>query len=171
MNMRLHLRRTIQNGEPVRLNGSVSVERSIEGRTDVLSASPLQAELTAYPSLDGMVEVRGTLTGHLDMVCSRCLEPAHIDLDIPFDERFKEREEGEEDLEDEEDIILADEDTIELSSYLEEYVTLGIPAAPLCKEDCKGLCQTCGTNLNETACGCDNTVIDPRLAGLKDFFK
>ncbi|MDO3410742.1 DUF177 domain-containing protein [Saccharibacillus sp. CPCC 101409] len=169
--MRLHLRRTIQNGEPVRLTGSVPIERSIEGRTDVISASPLEADLTAAPSLDGTVEVRGTLSGHLDMVCSRCLEPAHVELRIPFEERFKQREEGEEELEDDEDMLLVTEDTFELSPYLEEHVTLGVPNAPLCKEDCKGLCQTCGTNLNETACGCDNTVIDPRLAGLKDFFK
>ncbi|CAM4256243.1 YceD family protein [Saccharibacillus endophyticus] len=169
--MRLHLRRTIQNGEPVQLSGNVPIERTIEGRTDVISASPVLAELTASPSLDGTVGVSGTLTGHLDMVCSRCLETAHIELDIPFEERFKQREEDEADLEDDEDMILADDDVIELSPYLEEYLTLGMPSAPLCKEDCKGLCQTCGSNLNETACGCDNTVIDPRLAGLKDFFK
>lgn len=169
--MRLHLRRTIQNGEPVQLSGNVPIERTIEGRTDVISASPVLAELTASPSLDGTVGVSGTLTGHLDMVCSRCLEMAHIELDIPFEERFKQREEDEADLEDDEDMILADDDVIELSPYLEEYLTLGMPSAPLCKEDCKGLCQTCGSNLNETACGCDNTVIDPRLAGLKDFFK
>lgn len=169
--MRLHLRRTIQNGEPVQLSGNVPIEGTIEGRTDVISASPVLAELTASPSLDGTVGVSGTLTGHLDMVCSRCLETAHIELDIPFEERFKQREEDEADLEDDEDMILADDDVIELSPHLEEYVTLGVPSAPLCKEDCKGLCQTCGTNLNETACGCDNTVIDPRLAGLKDFFK
>ncbi|MCQ4087146.1 DUF177 domain-containing protein [Saccharibacillus sp. JS10] len=169
--MRLHLGRTIQNGEPVRLNGSVPIERAIEGRSDVISASPVLAELTATPSLDGTVGVSGTLTAHLDMVCSRCLENAHIELEIPFEERFKLREEDEADLEDDEDMILADDDVIELTSYLEEYVTLGVPSAPLCKEDCKGLCPTCGTNRNETDCGCDNTVIDPRLAGLKDFFK
>ncbi|MEJ8302497.1 DUF177 domain-containing protein [Saccharibacillus sacchari] len=169
--MRLHLRRTIQNGEPVQLSGNVPIEGTIEGRTDVISASPVLAELTASPSLDGTVGVSGTLTGHLDMVCSRCLETAHIELELPFEERFKQREEDEADLEDDEDMILADDDVIELSPYLEEYVTLGVPSAPLCKEDCKGLCQTCGTNLNETTCSCDNTVIDPRLAGLKDFFK
>lgn len=169
--MRLHLRRTIQNGEPVRLNGSVPIEQSIQGRTDVISAFPVEADLTAAPSLDGTVGVEGTIKGHLDMVCSRCLEPAHIGLNIHFEERFKKREENEADLEDDEDMILADDDVFELTPYLEEYVTLGVPNAPLCKEDCKGLCQTCGTNLNETACGCDNTVIDPRLAGLKDFFK
>jgi len=169
--MRLHLGRTIQNGEPVRLNGSVPIERAIEGRSDVISASPVLADLTAAPSLDGTVGVSGTLTGHLDMVCSRCLETAHVELEIPFEERFKLREEDEADLEDDEDMILADDDVIELTPYLEEYVTLGVPSAPLCKEDCKGLCPTCGSNRNEKDCGCDNTVIDPRLAGLKDFFK
>ena len=40
-----------------------------------------------------------------------------------------------------------------------------------CKEDCKGLCPVCGTNLNEKECGCDRTVADPRMAAIQDIFK
>ena len=49
-------------------------------------------------------------------------------------------------------------------------------ASVLCKEDCKGLCQGCGANLNIEACSCnesanDEEIIDPRFAKLKDIFK
>jgi uncharacterized protein len=38
----------------------------------------------------------------------------------------------------------------------------------VCREDCQGLCAQCGQNLNEKKCGCEQRVIDPRLAALKD---
>jgi uncharacterized protein len=41
------------------------------------------------------------------------------------------------------------------------------PLRFLCKEDCKGLCQRCGKNLNEGECGCETKEFDPRLAPLK----
>ena len=46
----------------------------------------------------------------------------------------------------------------------------------ICKEDCKGLCQECGANLNRETCSCsqianDEDEIDPRFAKLKDIFK
>jgi uncharacterized protein len=41
------------------------------------------------------------------------------------------------------------------------------PSRFLCSDDCKGLCQRCGKNLNEGACNCGKDEIDPRLAPLK----
>ena len=38
---------------------------------------------------------------------------------------------------------------------------------PLCREDCKGLCAQCGTNLNTDTCECAPVWEDPRLAALK----
>jgi uncharacterized protein len=54
---------------------------------------------------------------------------------------------------------------------VEEALQLFMPFAPLCSNDCKGLCQTCGQNLNEHKCSCSNEKIDVRFAALKDLFK
>ncbi|MEE0776702.1 MAG: DUF177 domain-containing protein, partial [Bacillota bacterium] len=40
-----------------------------------------------------------------------------------------------------------------------------------CREDCKGLCPSCGQNLNNKECSCDKSPIDPRLAVLADLLK
>ncbi|WP_369128232.1 YceD family protein [Paenibacillus larvae] len=69
------------------------------------------------------------------------------------------------------DIHPAGEDYIDLSPYILENVMVSLPYAPLCKEACKGLCPNCGTNLNHQQCGCETDKIDPRLAGLADFFE
>jgi uncharacterized protein len=41
---------------------------------------------------------------------------------------------------------------------------LALPTRPLCAEDCRGLCDSCGANLNREACDCADTGGDPRMA-------
>ena len=44
---------------------------------------------------------------------------------------------------------------LDLSDTLRQYRLATIPMAPVCREDCKGICPECGTDLNETACSCE----------------
>ena len=53
-----------------------------------------------------------------------------------------------------------------LASAWEELV-LSLPTKPLCRTGCKGLCQTCGHNLNLAPCSCSDTHGDPRLSALR----
>lgn len=67
----------------------------------------------------------------------------------------------------------ADRDTfdgkhIDLDPIVREQVLLAVPMNAVCREDCKGLCPSCGQNLNEGKCGCDTRQVDPRLAALKN---
>ncbi|MDH7604042.1 MAG: DUF177 domain-containing protein [Melioribacter sp.] len=48
-----------------------------------------------------------------------------------------------------------DEDKINIDQDVFDYVELSIPMKKLCREDCKGLCPKCGTNLNESQCNCN----------------
>lgn len=57
--------------------------------------------------------------------------------------------------------------TLELDDVVLSDIILSYPQKFLCREDCKGLCQHCGKNLNEGDCGCDQTSVDPRLEILK----
>lgn len=59
--------------------------------------------------------------------------------------------------------------TIDLDPIVREQVLLALPVTVLCREDCKGLCATCGQDLNEKDCGhSEKKEIDVRLAKLKD---
>ena len=53
--------------------------------------------------------------------------------------------------------------------YLE--VLMSWPLKVLCREDCKGICNRCGTNLNRGTCDCDNRSLDPRMSVIQDIFK
>jgi uncharacterized protein len=70
---------------------------------------------------------------------------------------------------DEIDVEPFDGKTIDLDPVIREQVMLALPVTVLCREECKGLCPTCGQDLNEQGCGHGNEkVVDVRLARLKD---
>lgn len=59
--------------------------------------------------------------------------------------------------------------TIDLDPVVREQVLLALPVSVLCRDDCKGLCSTCGQDLNERDCGHGKVKeVDVRLAKLKD---
>lgn len=167
--MILSIRELTLKGSPVSLSGTFDLSRILKEREDILSVGKVEAELTAV-SERGLTQVEGTLTFPIEMPCSRCLQPVKETIAVPFMERFASRPEAVP-KEDQDEVHLISEDHIKLDSYVEEAVWLALPLAPVCREDCEGLCPECGTNRNNGACGCGTEKIDPRLAGLADFFK
>jgi uncharacterized protein len=114
----------------------------------------------------------GTTTTELELGCSRCLEAFRMPVNASFDLRFypasamsavPDREVADEDLE----TSYYHDEQIDLNQVLREQFYLALPMKPLCGDDCKGLCPTCGTNLNTGACDCAPQWEDPRLAVLK----
>lgn len=70
--------------------------------------------------------------------------------------------------EDNDDYILVDESfKLDLDELLRSDILLELPYKYLCREDCKGLCPSCGKNLNEGPCSCNLHQVDPRLEVLK----
>lgn len=117
--------------------------------------------------------VRGHLTGDSEIACDRCLEPITRDLDIEFEDEFISKDAFLVDKEKElapEDLIANEFDGkhIDLYETVREQILLDVPQQVFCEEDCKGLCQKCGANLNLIDCKCEKTEIDPRWAALKN---
>ncbi|MVO99200.1 YceD family protein [Paenibacillus lutrae] len=151
---------------------SLSSDFLLKGRKDILSAGPIVTDLEATAAVDA-VEVTGKLSVEIEFGCSRCLEPFKQTLNIPFREIFTSKPDivAQAPESDEDDIHLVHEDKVDLKPFIEETIELELPQVPVCREDCEGLCPECGTNRNQNPCGCKNERIDPRLAGLADFFK
>jgi uncharacterized protein len=109
----------------------------------------------------------------LEVPCSRCVEPMAIPVDTSFDLRYQPHSantgEGEKEIE-EDDLTTAfyENDEIDLEQLMREQFYLALPMKPLCTPGCKGLCATCGTNLNRGTCDCRQEWHDPRLAALKE---
>lgn len=58
-------------------------------------------------------------------------------------------------------------DEIDLSGFLREWVILGWPVQPLCREDCAGLCGRCGSDLNRGPCACPPLAPESPFAALQ----
>ncbi len=77
------------------------------------------------------------------------------------------------DYEDNDDVfyLTPEQDKLELDHSVRDYTILSVPLKLLCKEDCKGLCAKCGTNLNKESCNCENEIINPVWEKLKELKK
>ncbi|MDE5879088.1 MAG: DUF177 domain-containing protein [Desulfovibrio sp.] len=134
---------------------------------------PLKASITVQPAEEGCL-VRGRLTGAVVVPCNRCAEDAGVAIDTSFDE-FEEIPPEEKAAPagaapDGESHVVYDRHApmLDLAAVCWEEFMLSLPVAPLCREECKGLCPVCGTNLNEGQCACEREDADPRMAPLRD---
>jgi uncharacterized protein len=114
----------------------------------------------------------GRVRTTLELPCGRCLEPFTMEVDGQFDLRYQPHVEntgeGEREIE-EDDLTTAfyERDEIDLGHLMGEQFYLSLPMKPLCRQDCRGLCPECGTNLNRGTCECKRAWEDPRLKPLK----
>jgi DUF177 domain-containing protein len=113
--------------------------------------------------------VRGNLSGHLDLACSRCLEsfaaPVAIDFDLllvpgPPKAGAEDEELSQSDL----DLDYFTGEVVDLESLLREQIILMMPLKPLCEETCKGLCPRCGANLKRETCQCKTDSVNSPFA-------
>jgi uncharacterized protein len=162
----LNLRELALKETSVELKGRLDLQDAVSGRNDIRLKGPVDVSLTAH-SDSGTTIVTGTLTADLELVCSKCLRTAEEQVLLPITEMFT-LQRGIAELD--EDIHLVKEEIIDLTPYLHETFVVHLPLAAVCSEECKGLCPVCGKDRNAEPCGCVQEKIDPRLAGLKDFF-
>lgn len=98
-------------------------------------------------------------------VCDRCADDIEKEYDFSLNKIIVNTMENEND--DYDDYIVVENNVLDLDELINEEIQLFLPAKMLCKDDCKGLCQNCGKNLNYEKCECVKEV-DPRLAALAD---
>jgi len=117
---------------------------------------------------------QGYVTVPIQAECSRCLSLFDSELtgDITF---VVKREDGKGVLSTDqgEDIVYLREgnNIIEMDEPISRALLLSIPMKHLCSSDCKGLCPSCGVNLNEETCDCKEQEIDERWEGLRDLLE
>lgn len=69
------------------------------------------------------------------------------------------------------DLILPEDAQIDLAPLIRDYALTEVPISPICKPDCKGLCPTCGQDLNQKDCGHRADANDSPFSALKDLLK
>lgn len=117
-------------------------------------------------SVGDVLTLRASIKTKLKLHCSRCLEAFIYPIDIDIEERFTNNNE----LQNDEEIIFVDSDTLDIAKIVENIIISTLPIKRLCTDNCKGLCCQCGKNLNEGACHCETNDVDLRLAKLQELF-
>jgi len=124
-----------------------------------LDGSPLTVDVVLERVPDGIV-VQGRVDAVYQAQCSRCLRPLTRTVSSRVRELF------ESDPIDGETYPIAGEE-VDLELPVRDTLLLDLPVAPLCRDDCAGLCGTCGADLNLTTCDCDPNPPDPRWDALR----
>ena len=109
--------------------------------------------------------ITANIKTELEMVCSRCLDTFIYPIDIDIEERFTTNS----DSQDDEAVVVMD-DVIDISELVETSIISTLPIKRVCKDDCKGLCQVCGCNLNVETCNCNKEDVDIRFEVLRGLF-
>ncbi len=114
--------------------------------------------------------MRMTLTMSVDYqaTCARCLSRVTGEFVLDLEKTCASKEMLGELYEDKpEQFAIIENGFLDMDEQLLEELEMAFPIRFLCKEDCLGLCQRCGKNLNEGSCDCTANEIDPRMEPLK----
>ena len=122
--------------------------------------SPLKAK-GSIKNEAGVLTLRAELDCGLVCVCARCLEEFEKHIELHTEAVIAEEAQDE----DNPDIFFLDGDYIDVDEVIVTAFVLNMDQRFLCREDCKGLCDKCGKNLNDGPCDC-KAETDPRLAVL-----
>lgn len=125
----------------------------------VSEGAPVDVDVELESLPDGIVAT-GAVEATWEGPCRRCLEPGRGRLRAHVRELFTEGAGPDADA------YAFHADVVDLTELVHDAVLLELPVAPLCREDCAGLCPTCGANRNAGRCGCGPAPRDARWAAL-----
>jgi len=146
-------------GKTKRHEGDAVLDGLAVSASRVPEGAPVHVEVELQAVNDGIVAV-GVVTAPWEGECRRCLKPARGEVRSEVQEVF-ERHPVEGETRPLEGI------DVDLTETARDAVLLELPLAPLCREDCAGLCPTCGADRNESGCDCVVETKDPRWAALE----
>jgi DUF177 domain-containing protein len=126
-----------------------------------------EVELRISRSLSG---VHLSLRTEVELVgpCWRCLEEARVRLAVESEEFAAEGRPADAPFDEDLDSAYVEDLQLDAAGWARDAIAEAVPATILCREDCAGLCPTCGANRNVVDCGCVAVETDPRWEALRE---
>ena len=137
-------------------------------------AAPAGAEVELDVLLESVVEgvlVSGTASVAVVGECARCLDPISSRVEVELTELFAYPDSTTDATTDEDEVSRLEKDLVDLEPVVRDAIVLALPNAPLCKEDCAGLCPDCGGKWADLGPDHRHETIDPRWAALMERFE
>ena len=148
-----------------------SDEDPLSSLSDASFPSPMKVEGN-ITNTAGYMRMSVSLSVDYESACARCLKPISGSFTLDLEKTVAPRDLLE-DLPEEkfDEYAIIDDGFLDMDEQLKEQLELEFPARFLCREDCLGLCQKCGHDLNSGKCDCPEKEIDPRLATLLEILE
>ena len=113
------------------------------------------------------VYVSGTVHAPLAGECARCLDALTDEVDVELSELFAYPDSVTDETTDADELPRVVDELIDIEQTVRDAVVLALPLAPLCQEDCPGLCPECGEKRADLAPDHRHETLDPRWAALR----
>ena len=148
-----------------------------------LDGEILETEYGEFRDISGPVELLHTgrtvlvtaeVGGYTTSSCARCLDPALIELRTTIEQEYYPVNANLMDTDpfptdpDEQVFLIDERNFVDLYEAVRQSLTSAIPMAPLCREDCKGLCSNCSARLDSEPCACDEPIVNPQWSALAE---
>jgi uncharacterized protein len=160
--------------EPVGSVRDISVSAPpLDFGPDLVQIRDLEGDLRLTRTNRGLL-VHGRLTTAIQQTCARCLREIVWPVEIDFDEEALPSIDPASGLpvdqaEEPDAFRLTDHHELDLEDEVRDFIVLAEPIAPLCRDDCPGLCIVCGQELASGPHDHPDDEIDPRLEDLRRF--
>jgi uncharacterized protein len=148
---------------------------ALEGVDADLDATTGSVRAQLSKDRDDNVFAHGDVKALVTVPCASCLGPALVRVSAPLNLTFVAAAEADDDADqpadplDDVDVTEHDGVEIDLGAILREQIILAVPMSPRCRDNCAGLCATCGQNKNERDCGHTAPALDDsRFQALKN---
>lgn len=144
---------------PVNFSGSLQIPEEYSKNRDVsfdLNATIANTGKEYY--------LTGNVKAVLNLNCDLCLEPFSFELLCDIEEIFVKSND------EESEAWFFSDNIIDIEPAIVSNILLNMPMKVVCSNECKGLCPSCGHNLNDGDCGCNITYINPKFEMLRTLF-
>ena len=130
-------------------------------------AAPLKLDLRIEAVSEGVL-VTGTMSAPTSGECVRCLTPITGHVEIDLTELFAYPDSATDETTDEDELPRVVDEHVDVEQTVRDAVVLALPLAPLCTEDCPGLCPDCGGRRADLGPDHGHETLDPRWAALRE---
>jgi len=152
------------SGEIKKLNIAVDMPPVLSEVEKIEFDGPVKLDLV-LTNVNNTIVVEGDISAKLRLACGNCLDSFTFPVQAEFSETYY--NEGREGIEPGEFYTPYNGDKLDLTPEVIKSIFVALPMRVVCRQDCKGLCPTCGRNRNRENCDCAPETIDPRLEMLK----
>lgn len=138
------------------------------GTFKIIDMAPVYVKV--YHKEDQIIEIEASGRVVIEIPCSRCLEAVVIPFELYIRQEIDIKMSEKERIEALDDSDYIEGKTLDVDKLMYNEILISWPLQVLCQDDCKGICASCGANLNLTSCDCDTASLDPRMAAISDIF-